>query len=156
MTDPSDGPPLIPDAAELRRVLSAIRYDQPLADSPLVDADAVWDVLLRDGVAPGARGRAWALGVLIHEIVTARLDEARRAAGVSPPNGTTSSAQLAADFSANSPELELWSALYYRYLDAGQLQAGEIAARAGLPRRDRKSTRLNSSHLSVSRMPSSA
>jgi formylglycine-generating enzyme required for sulfatase activity len=135
MTAPGTSPPLIPDVAELRRVLSAIRYDQPLGDSPLVDADAVWDVLLRDGVAPGARGRAWALGVLIHETVTAQLEEARRAAGVPPPSETTSSDELAADFAANSPELELWSALYYRYLDSGQLQAGEIAARAGLPRR---------------------
>ncbi len=135
MTELEHGHSVIPDIAEVRRVLSAIRYDQPLTESPLNDMDSVWDILLRDGVAPSPRGRAWALGVLIHEIVVEHLDRARRAAGVSPSNEDASSARLAADFAANSPELEIWSALYFRYLDAGQLQVGEIAARVGIPRR---------------------
>jgi formylglycine-generating enzyme required for sulfatase activity len=130
MIDLEPGSTVIPDADEVRRVLSSMRYDQPLTDSPLVDLDAVWEVLLREGVAPEARGRAWALGLLIHEIVGEQLEQARAAAGA----GGAPSA-LAADFAANSPELEVWSALYHRYLDPGQPRAGEVAAEAGLPRR---------------------
>lgn len=123
----------IPKADELQRVLSAIRYDQPIEDSPLVELEAVWELLLREGVEPGLRGRAWALGQLLHELVAERLEAARRAAGVGAAPGGADG--LVADFAAGSPELELWSALYHRYLDAGQLQAGEIAARTGVPRR---------------------
>lgn len=129
------GPSVIPDSAEVRRVLFAIRYDQALTDSPLTELDAVWDVLLREGVATGDRGRAWALGVLIHEIIVGHLDAARHSAGVAPSEGAPAAARLAADFGAGSPELEVWSALYHRHLDPGQLQAGEIAAHIGISRR---------------------
>ncbi|MCB0217748.1 MAG: hypothetical protein KDH92_13990, partial [Chloroflexi bacterium] len=67
----------IPKADELQRVLSAIRYDQPIEDSPLVELEAVWELLLREGVEPGLRGRAWALGQLLHELVAERLEAAR-------------------------------------------------------------------------------
>ncbi len=129
------GPSVILDPAEVRRVLLAIRYDQPLTDSPLTELDAVWDVLLREGVATGARGRAWALGVLVNEVIVQHLDDARRAAGISPSEGASAFARLEADFGAGSPELEIWSALYHRYLDPGQIQAGEIATHIGISRR---------------------
>ncbi len=150
MSDHEHGPAVIPDTAELRRVLSAIRYGQALSDSPLTDLDAVWDLLLREGVAPGARGRAWALGVLIDEIVTEHLDAARRAAGIPSSAERSSAVQLAADFAANSPELEIWSALHYRYLDAAQLRAGEIAAQVGMPRRS-LGRRLATAHARLAR-----
>lgn len=129
---------VIPSTDEIRRVLSAIRYDQPLADSPLTEIDAVWEILLREGVATGERGRAWALGVLVDEIVSERLEAARRAAGVGG-NGAADERswekRLAGDFAAGSPELEIWSAVFHRYLDPGQLQSGDIASRAGIARR---------------------
>lgn len=144
MTDRDAGPTVIPDAAEVRRVLSAMRYDQPLADTPLAGLNAVWDVLLREGVAPGAAGRAWALGVLIHELVAEQLDAARRGADVVPaPGGGVT--QLLADFAAGSPELEVWSALYHRFLDTARIPVGEMAVRLGMPRRS-LGRRLASAH----------
>ena len=47
--------------------------------------------------------------------------------------------------------LESWDALY-----AMNLRSTVVACREALPRLDRKSTRLNSSHIQKSRMPSSA
>jgi hypothetical protein len=135
MTDLEHDPQRIPDTAELRRVLAALRYEQPLDDSPLVELDAVWEVLLREGVAPGTRGRAWALGLLIDELVREQLEAARRASGVATSTDDRGEARLVADFAANSPTLEVWSSLYHRYLDPGQLPAGEIAATVGMPRR---------------------
>jgi formylglycine-generating enzyme required for sulfatase activity len=135
MTGLKKGHSVIPDVGALRRVLSALRHDQPIADSPLLELDANWEVLLREGVEPSPRGRAWALGILIHELVVEQLEAARRAAGL-PDSGSPGGAELlAADFAAGSPELELWSALYHRYLDPGQIPVAEIVARTGMPRR---------------------
>ncbi len=135
MPVPPAGGPHIPDAAEVRRALSAVRHDQPLGASPLIHLDAVWELLLRDGVAPTARGRDWGLSQLLHEAAAERLDAVRRAAGVAVAAETTCADRLAADFAAGSPELEAWSALYHRYLDAARPQVGEIVAWAGMPRR---------------------
>ncbi len=129
------GRAMVPDEDELQDVLTAIRYDQGLADSPLLHMEAVWALLLREGVEASERGRAWALGRLIDELVMGQLEAARRSTGVQQPRDAAGLRMLEVDFGAGSPELEAWSALYHRYLDPAQLQAGEIASRVGMPRR---------------------
>ncbi|MFN8422245.1 MAG: NACHT domain-containing protein [Anaerolineae bacterium] len=129
MTGVEHGPSVIPDADEIQRALEAMRYDRSLVDSPLVAMDAVWDVLLREGVAPNPAGRAWALGMVVrgrHRAV-GHFAPPPACAGrpIRRPRG------LEADFAAGSVELEVWSALYHRYLDTSRPQVGDLVAAPG-------------------------
>ncbi len=135
MTDWASAPNVIPDVDEVRRALVALRYDQPLLGNPLTSLEAVRDVIAREAVPLGDTGRAWALGVLIHELVDGHLEMARRAARVTTAAETSPVDRLVADFAAGSAELEVWSALFHRYLDVAQLTVGEIAAHVRMPRR---------------------
>lgn len=120
----------------VRLALAALQTGRPGALAPLRELHIVSRRVRATGLAATDESLAWAVGVILADVVADGLRAARASGGDAGPLPTdTSDRLLAEDFTSNAPEREAWSALQHRYFARPPLGIGDLVRITGTPRR---------------------
>ncbi len=126
-----DARDITPD--EIRETLRAVRFAKPLGASPLLGLDALTLALRESGAGDTPETRAWMLGRLLGRLCRDGLARARGGPPGEPSDAPEPAlAQLEADFRRDRPDLEAWSAVWFRYFVLTRLEMREVASAVGV------------------------